>query len=142
MGEAVKAIVVMKPGKRATATDMINFIHERIAGYKTPKSVEFIETCRAIHRRKEMRGGTRSLGEEGSAVQSGGDAGRHLAGRRQASAATAVTILRLQGRRMAGRSRRGGVGTMFLNASPPHVPEQEPPPLSASGSSSLPSVMR
>jgi acyl-CoA synthetase (AMP-forming)/AMP-acid ligase II len=42
-GEAVKAIVVMKPGKSASATDIINFTRERIAGYKTPKSVEFID---------------------------------------------------------------------------------------------------
>src|SRR5882757_10462827 len=42
-GEAVKAIVVMKPGKQATATDIINFTRERIAGFKTPKSVDFIE---------------------------------------------------------------------------------------------------
>src|SRR5262249_15778928 len=42
-GEAVKAIVVMKPGKSATATDIINFTRTRIAGYKTPKSVDFIE---------------------------------------------------------------------------------------------------
>ncbi|MGY8665229.1 fatty acid--CoA ligase [Bradyrhizobium sp. UFLA05-109] len=41
-GEAVKAIVVMKPGKEAEATDIINFIRERIAGFKTPKSVEFV----------------------------------------------------------------------------------------------------
>jgi len=42
-GEAVKAIVVMKPGKTASATDIINFTRERIAGYKTPRSVDFIE---------------------------------------------------------------------------------------------------
>ena len=42
-GEAVKAIVVMKQGKTATGTDIINFTRERIAGFKTPKSVEFIE---------------------------------------------------------------------------------------------------
>jgi acyl-CoA synthetase (AMP-forming)/AMP-acid ligase II len=42
-GEAVKAIVVMKPGKKASATDIINFTRERIAGYKTPKSVDFLE---------------------------------------------------------------------------------------------------
>ena len=42
-GEAVKAIVVMKQGKEATAADIINFTRERIAGFKTPKSVEFIE---------------------------------------------------------------------------------------------------
>ncbi|QQN66261.1 fatty acid--CoA ligase [Bradyrhizobium diazoefficiens] len=41
-GEAVKAMVVMKSDKSATATDIINFTRERIAGYKTPKSVEFL----------------------------------------------------------------------------------------------------
>jgi acyl-CoA synthetase (AMP-forming)/AMP-acid ligase II len=41
-GEAVKAIVVMKPGKNASATDIINFARERIAGFKTPKTVDFI----------------------------------------------------------------------------------------------------
>jgi acyl-CoA synthetase (AMP-forming)/AMP-acid ligase II len=42
-GEAVKAIVVMKPGRKATPSDIIGFTRERIAGFKTPKSVEFIE---------------------------------------------------------------------------------------------------
>ncbi len=42
-GEAAKAIVVMKPGKTANATDILNFTRERIAGYKTPKSVDFID---------------------------------------------------------------------------------------------------
>jgi acyl-CoA synthetase (AMP-forming)/AMP-acid ligase II len=42
-GEAVKAVVVMKPGKTASAADIINFLRERIAGFKTPKSVDFIE---------------------------------------------------------------------------------------------------
>ena len=42
-GETVKAIVVMKPGKSATASDIINFARERIAGFKTPKSIDFID---------------------------------------------------------------------------------------------------
>jgi acyl-CoA synthetase (AMP-forming)/AMP-acid ligase II len=41
-GEAVKAIVVMRPGKTATANDIINFTRERIAGFKTPKTIDFI----------------------------------------------------------------------------------------------------
>jgi fatty-acyl-CoA synthase len=41
--EAVKAIVVMKPGRNATSSDIIGFTRERIAGFKTPKSVDFIE---------------------------------------------------------------------------------------------------
>jgi len=41
-GEAVKAVVALKPGKTATPTDIINFTRERIAGFKTPKTVEFV----------------------------------------------------------------------------------------------------
>jgi acyl-coenzyme A synthetase/AMP-(fatty) acid ligase len=33
----------MKPGKNATSSDIINFARERIAGFKTPKSVDFLE---------------------------------------------------------------------------------------------------
>jgi fatty-acyl-CoA synthase len=42
-GEAVKAIVVMKPGKTATASDIIGFTRQRIAAFKTPKTVDFID---------------------------------------------------------------------------------------------------
>lgn len=42
-GEAVKACVVLKPGSHATPDDIIAWARERIAGYKTPKSVDFIE---------------------------------------------------------------------------------------------------
>ena len=33
----------MKPGKKPSATDIINFARERIADFKAPKSVDFIE---------------------------------------------------------------------------------------------------
>jgi len=42
-GEAVKAIVVMKPGKKMTSSDIINFTRTRIAGFKTPKTVDFLD---------------------------------------------------------------------------------------------------
>ena len=42
-GEAVKGIVVLKPGVEASADDIIAFCKTRIAGYKTPKSIDFIE---------------------------------------------------------------------------------------------------
>ena len=42
-GEAVKAIVVLKPGTTATAEDIITYTRTRIAGYKLPKSVDFID---------------------------------------------------------------------------------------------------
>jgi acyl-CoA synthetase (AMP-forming)/AMP-acid ligase II len=41
-GEAVKAVVVLKPGKSLSATDLMGFARERIAGFKTPKSIDFI----------------------------------------------------------------------------------------------------
>ena len=41
-GEAVKAVVAMRPGKMATAAELIAFTRERIAAFKAPKSVDFI----------------------------------------------------------------------------------------------------
>ncbi|MGD0142618.1 MAG: long-chain-fatty-acid--CoA ligase [Rhizomicrobium sp.] len=43
-GEAVKACVVKKPGQTATAAEIIAYARERIAGYKLPKSVDFLDT--------------------------------------------------------------------------------------------------
>jgi long-chain acyl-CoA synthetase len=40
-GEAVKAIVVPKPGVVADAESIIAFARERIAHFKAPKSVDF-----------------------------------------------------------------------------------------------------
>ena len=42
-GEEVKAIVVKAPGQEPTPEDIIAFTRERIAAYKAPKSVDFIE---------------------------------------------------------------------------------------------------
>jgi acyl-CoA synthetase (AMP-forming)/AMP-acid ligase II len=42
-GEAVKAMVVLKPGKTPDAQAIIDFARTRIAAFKTPKSVDFIE---------------------------------------------------------------------------------------------------
>jgi len=41
-GEAVKAIVVLKPGAEASEADLIAHARERIAAFKCPKSVDFI----------------------------------------------------------------------------------------------------
>jgi acyl-CoA synthetase (AMP-forming)/AMP-acid ligase II len=43
-GEAVKACVVKKPGAEATPAEIIAWARERIAGYKLPKTVDFVET--------------------------------------------------------------------------------------------------
>ncbi|MGQ9645694.1 MAG: long-chain-fatty-acid--CoA ligase [Thermodesulfobacteriota bacterium] len=42
-GEAVKGIVVLKPGKSATEQEIIQFCKEKMAHYKAPKSIDFIE---------------------------------------------------------------------------------------------------
>jgi long-chain acyl-CoA synthetase len=42
-GEAVKAMVVRKPGAAATSEELIQFARERIAHYKAPRSVDFVE---------------------------------------------------------------------------------------------------
>ena len=41
-GEAVKAMVVLKPEASAKPDDIITYARERIAGFKCPKTVEFI----------------------------------------------------------------------------------------------------
>jgi acyl-CoA synthetase (AMP-forming)/AMP-acid ligase II len=41
-GEAVKAMVVLKPGAERNAEDIIAFARTRLAGFKVPKSVEFV----------------------------------------------------------------------------------------------------
>ncbi|MFL5282361.1 MAG: AMP-binding enzyme, partial [Rhodopila sp.] len=42
-GEAVKAIVVPRPGMTPDQDDIIDYARERIAGFKLPKSVDFVE---------------------------------------------------------------------------------------------------
>jgi acyl-CoA synthetase (AMP-forming)/AMP-acid ligase II len=42
-GEAVKAIVVRTPGAAVSAEELIAFARARIAGYKCPKSIDFVE---------------------------------------------------------------------------------------------------
>jgi len=40
-GETVKAYIVLKPGEKATADEIIAFCRERLAAYKVPKIIEF-----------------------------------------------------------------------------------------------------
>jgi acyl-CoA synthetase (AMP-forming)/AMP-acid ligase II len=42
-GEAVKAVVVLVSGKKATEKELIEFCKDNIASYKKPKSVDFVE---------------------------------------------------------------------------------------------------
>ena len=43
-GEAVKAIVVTRPGVSATVEEILAFARGRIAAYKVPKSIDFVST--------------------------------------------------------------------------------------------------
>ncbi|UCE74555.1 MAG: AMP-binding protein [Methanomassiliicoccales archaeon] len=66
-GEAVKAVVIPKDGETLSAQDIIDFCRDKMAGYKKPKSVDFIEpeemprttTGKILHRelRKKYGGG-------------------------------------------------------------------------------------
>jgi len=58
-GEAVKAVVILKEGEKATQEEIINWCRGKMAGYKKPKSVDFIKpeemprsaTGKIIHRK-------------------------------------------------------------------------------------------
>jgi acyl-CoA synthetase (AMP-forming)/AMP-acid ligase II len=41
-GESVKAVVQLRSGARASEADLIRFCDERLAGYKKPRSVDFV----------------------------------------------------------------------------------------------------
>lgn len=43
-GEAIKAFVVLRSGHTATEEELISFCKERLASYKKPKSVEFVDS--------------------------------------------------------------------------------------------------
>ncbi len=42
-GEVGRAVVVLKPGARLTGEDLLAYLRERLARYKTPKSVVFVD---------------------------------------------------------------------------------------------------
>jgi long-chain acyl-CoA synthetase len=43
MGQEVKAVVALKPGQQATEDEIVDFVKQRMASYKYPRSVEFRE---------------------------------------------------------------------------------------------------
>ena len=43
-GEVGRAIIVLKPGASLAATDLTTWLRERMAHYKVPKSVVFVDT--------------------------------------------------------------------------------------------------
>ncbi|MFB0514674.1 MAG: long-chain-fatty-acid--CoA ligase [Candidatus Bathyarchaeia archaeon] len=62
-GEAVKAVVILKKGERATEEEIIEWCRGKMAGYKKPKSVDFISpeemprttTGKILHRKLRER---------------------------------------------------------------------------------------
>jgi acyl-CoA synthetase (AMP-forming)/AMP-acid ligase II len=42
-GEAIKAVIVRKPGSSLSEADIIDYARTRIAGFKVPKSIDFID---------------------------------------------------------------------------------------------------
>ena len=42
-GESVKAVVALRPHARASADELIAFCGERLAGYKKPRSIDFVD---------------------------------------------------------------------------------------------------
>ncbi|TMF43735.1 MAG: acyl-CoA synthetase, partial [Chloroflexi bacterium] len=42
-GESVKAVVQLRPGMDATAAELIAFCDQRLAGYKKPRSIDFVD---------------------------------------------------------------------------------------------------
>lgn len=43
-GEAIKAVIVLKEGMKASEDEIISYCKERLAGYKKPKSVDFVDS--------------------------------------------------------------------------------------------------
>lgn len=42
-GEKVHAVIVLKEGRKAAAEELIDFCRDKLAGYKRPRSIDFIE---------------------------------------------------------------------------------------------------
>jgi len=62
-GEAVKAVVILKEGEKATSQEIIEWCKGKVAGYKKPKTVDFIKpeemprttTGKILHRKLRER---------------------------------------------------------------------------------------
>jgi acyl-CoA synthetase (AMP-forming)/AMP-acid ligase II len=64
-GEVVKGIVVLKPGQKATVQEIIQFCKDRVAHYKAPKSIDFIDALPRIGSGKIHKKGLRDKYWEG-----------------------------------------------------------------------------
>jgi len=73
-GEAVHALVVLEPGARATSEEIIEYCGKNMAGYKKPKSVEFVDALPVSGYGKVMRREIRETYWQGYAGRIGGGA--------------------------------------------------------------------
>ena len=68
-GEAVKAVVVVKPGEKVTEDEIIAYCKKNLAGYKCPKSVDFAETLPTNPTGKILKREIRTKYWEGHAIK-------------------------------------------------------------------------
>jgi long-chain acyl-CoA synthetase len=68
LGEVVHAVVILRPGVQVSEAELIDFVRERIAHYKAPRSVEFRDTLPRSAVQKVLR---RVLREEAAAGAAG-----------------------------------------------------------------------
>ncbi len=61
LGEVVKAVIVLRPGESTTAAEIQQFCAERLADYKVPKFVEFIEAIPRNQAGKVIKGQLRYI---------------------------------------------------------------------------------
>jgi acyl-CoA synthetase (AMP-forming)/AMP-acid ligase II len=70
-GEAIKAVVVARPGASVTSDELIQFCRRSLAGYKAPKSIDFVselprsavgKILRRVVREPHWRGHDRRIG--------------------------------------------------------------------------------
>ena len=54
-GELPKAYVVLKPGTEASSQEIVNFCRERLAAYKVPRAVQFVDSVPQTSSGKIMR---------------------------------------------------------------------------------------
>jgi long-chain acyl-CoA synthetase len=76
-GEAVHAVVVCEPGQSLTADELIDYCGRNMAGYKKPKSVDFVEALPVSGYGKVMRREIRESYWKGHEGRIGGGAPKH-----------------------------------------------------------------
>jgi len=75
-GEAVHAVVVLEPAAQATADELIDYCGQNMAGYKKPKSIDFVEALPVSGYGKVMRREIRATYWQGHEGRIGGGAPR------------------------------------------------------------------